>query len=264
MRVKYLLALLFVVLLLAPWIAPYSPELIVSDTPRIEPFVQTQFILGTDEIGRDLLSRLVFGGRATLGLGFICTLLTLLIGSTLGAMAGFLGGFLDRILLRIADVLMSFPSMLVAVIVVTLLGPGMVSAVWSVVLAGLPQFFRLTRSVVREQSQLEYVQASKSSGANGGRILLRHILPNCVGPLLVQTTLSLSESILNVAALGFLGMGVQAPTPEWGTMLADARQFMVLSPHLVTLPGLAILVTVLILNLTGDELRRDLDPRLRS
>lgn len=223
---------------------------------------QGLFPMGTDDLGRDLLARLIYGSRISLGLGFLNVVASVLIGGLLGLTAGYFGGWWDRIVLRIVDILMALPSLLLAIVVVAVLGPSLWNALWAVTLVALPGFIRITRASVLAEREKEYVQASRAFGAGDFRQMFRAILPNCLAPLIVQASLGFSDGILNMAALGFLGLGAQPPTPEWGVMLADSKAYMETAGWLVTWPGLCILSVVLAFNLLGDGLRDAFDPKL--
>lgn len=263
-----LLVIFLVVALFAPWLAPHDPLGVNSEALRIPPAWNesgsAQHLFGTDDVGRDLLSRLIYGARVSLGVGFWVVLISTLFGTLLGLLAGYFGGWLDQVISRAMDVLMALPSMLAAIVIVTLLGPGLSNAVIAVSIVGLPGFVRLVRAAALTERSKTYVTAAQTFGASHTRQLFWNILPNCVGPIIVQATLSFSNGILDVAALGFLGLGAEPPTPEWGTMLSDARQYIESAPWMVTLPGVAILLSVLAFNLLGDALRDRLDPRLRK
>lgn len=219
-----------------------------------------QFILGTDNLGRDFLSRLAYGARLSLRIGLSVVVLSLSIGTTLGLLAGYLGGWVDRMIMRFVDTLMSFPSILIAILIVTVLGPGLWNAIIAVNVTAWPAVIRVVRSVVLKEKEKDYVQAMRSFGAPQWRILLG-ILPNCMGPLIVQGTLGFSEGILNVAALGFLGLGAEPPLPEWGVMIKDGRKFMETAWWLITLPGLCLFLLVLSVNVIGEKLRDVFDPK---
>ena len=256
------------VALVAPLLAPYDPTLLQQDALRLPPAWSEggslQYPLGTDDVGRDILSRLIHGARISMGIGFAVVILSLSMGLTLGIFAGYYGGKVDRIIMRFIDILMAFPSILLAIAVVSVMGPGIGNAVIAVAIVAVPNFTRIVRASVMAERKKQYVMASKTFGASDLRIMFFEILPNCMAPLIVQATLGFSDGILNAAALGFLGLGAQPPTPEWGTMLADARPFIESSPWMVTLPGLCILFSVLGFNLFGDGLRDALDPRLKK
>ena len=219
-----------------------------------------QFILGTDDLGRDLLSRLAYGARLSLRIGLSVVLLSLSVGTFLGLLAGYLGGRVDRMIMRFVDTLMSFPSILIAILIVTFLGPGLWNAIIAVNVTAWPAVIRVVRSVVLKEKEKDYVQAVRGFGASQWRILLG-ILPNCMGPLVVQATLGFSEGILNVAALSFLGLGAEPPLPEWGVMIKDGRSYMESAWWLITLPGLCLFLLVLSVNVIGEKLRDVFDPK---
>lgn len=221
------------------------------------------FLLGTDAVGRDILSRLIVGSRFSLMVGFVVVSLSLTGGVILGLLAGFLGGWTDTIIMRIMDVLLTFPGVVLALGLVALFGPGLTNAMFALALVYQPYFVRLTRGAVLAEIGKDYVVSARLAGASPLRLMIVTILPNCLSPLIVQTALLFSQAILDAAALGFLGMGAQPPTPEWGTMLAESREFILRAWWVVTFPGLAILITVLATNLMGDGLRDALDPKLR-
>ena len=220
-------------------------------------------LLGADQLGRDMLSRLIHGARYSLFIGLFVVTGALFVGVILGVLAGYFGGWVDAAIMRVMDVILAFPSLLLALVLVAILGPGLFNAMIAIALVLQPHFARLVRAAVMAEKNREYVTAAKLSGASHFRLMLITILPNCLAPLIVQATLSFSNAILEAAALGFLGMGAQPPTPEWGTMLASAREFILRAPWVVTFPGLAILITVLAINLIGDGLRDALDPKLK-
>ena len=260
------IVLLVLVALFAPLIAPYSPDQQFRTAFKVPPIGfggSSAFLLGTDEVGRDILSRLIHGARYSLSIGAIVVLIASTAGIILGVLAGYFGGWVDNVIMRIMDVILAFPSLLLALVLVAILGPGLLNAMLAISLVLQPHFARLVRAAVMAEKNREYVTSAKMAGAGHFRLMLKTILPNCLGPLIVQATLSFSNAILDAAALGFLGMGAQPPTPEWGTMLASAREFISSAPWIVTFPGLAILITVLAINLVGDGLRDALDPKLK-
>lgn len=254
--------------LVAPWVAPYDPGRIHDGSLRLPPaWAQggtTKHLLGTDDVGRDLLTRLLYGARVSMGIGYLVVFLSLTIGTLFGLVAGYFGGIVDKVIMRGVDIVMALPSILLAIVVVSVLGPSLMNAIIAVSVLAIPNFIRLVRASVMAEKSKTYVVASRSFGANHFRQMFTNILPNCTAPLIVQGTLGFSDGILNAAALGFLGLGAQPPTAEWGTMLADSRAFMESDPWLVTLPGLCILFVVLGFNLLGDGLRDAFDPRLRK
>jgi dipeptide transport system permease protein len=221
------------------------------------------FLLGTDAVGRDMLSRLIYGTRFSLFIGLVVASLSAVAGVLLGLVAGYFRGRVDTFIMRVMDIILAFPSLLLALVLVAVLGPGLLNAMIAISIVNQPHFVRLTRAAVISEREKEYVVASRVAGAGTFRLMFKTILPNCLAPLIVQATLAFSAAILDAAALGFLGMGAQPPTSEWGTMLADAREFFQSSPWLVTFPGLCILITVLAINLMGDGLRDALDPKLK-
>jgi dipeptide transport system permease protein len=251
----------------ADQIAPHPPAEQYRDHFLAPPFFMaggsTEFLLGTDAVGRDILSRIIYGARFSLIIGLIVVTLSLSVGVVLGLVAGFSRGVVEALIMRLMDILLALPSLLLAIVIVAILGPGLANAMIAVAIVYLPAYTRLTRaSVIGEQSK-DYVIASRVCGAGLPRLMFATVLPNCMAPLIVQATLGFSNAILDAAALGFLGLGAQPPTPEWGTMLADAREFVLRAWWVVTFPGLAILITVLAFNLMGDGLRDTLDPRLK-
>jgi len=253
--------------LLAPGLAPHAPNEQYRDAVLVPPIWEeggrAAFLLGTDAVGRDILSRLLYGARYSLFIGVIVTSIALTGGVVVGVVAGYFRGWVDTVIMRIMDIILAFPSLLLALVLVAVLGPGLTNAMVAIALVLQPHFVRLTRAAVMAEKARDYVTAAKVAGAGPMRLMFRTILPNCMAPLIVQATLSFSSAILDAAALGFLGMGAQPPTPEWGTMLAEAREFILRAWWVVTLPGLAILITVLAINLMGDGLRDALDPKLR-
>lgn len=245
----------------APLFAPHDPLVQARDAILHAP--GGAYPLGTDDVGRDILARVLYGSRLSLAVGGIVVALALLAGTLLGLLAGFSEGIGGAIIMRVMDVLLALPTLLLAVAIVAVLGPGLQHAMLAVAVVQLPGFVRLTRAAVRVERQREYVAAARMLGARRLRLMFRTVLPNCMAPLIVQASLAFSTAILDTAALGFLGLGAQPPTPEWGTMLADALQFVQSAWWVVTFPGLAILLTVLGFNLIGDGLRDALDPRLK-
>ena len=257
-----LLAVIVIVALFAGQIAPYDPN--VQDySSAMQPPSRSHW-LGTDNFGRDILSRVIYGAQISLRLGLFGTLIGASIGSALGAIAGYFGGWVDTLIMRLLDVQMAFPGILLAIIVIAILGPSEINVIFAIGIFSLPTFARVIRGsflVLREQ---DFVLAARAVGAGSNRILYRHLLPNSLSPILVLSTIRLGTAILTAASLGFLGLGVKPPAPEWGTMLSEGRNFMQLAPHIAIFPGLAILITVVALNLLGDGLRDAIDPRTRK
>ncbi|MCC6736666.1 MAG: ABC transporter permease subunit [Bauldia sp.] len=260
-------ALLILIAVFAPLIAPFGFDQIFYDHFRTPPAWQEggvpQFLLGTDGIGRDVLSRLIYGARYSLLIGVVVVVLSLLGGVLLGLVAGYFGGKTDIVIMRVMDVILSFPSILLALVLVAILGPSLMNAMIAVAVVLQPHFARLARAAVRVEKSRDYVTSAQVAGASHLRQMFVTILPNIFAPLIVQATLSFSTAVLEAAALGFLGVGAQPPTPEWGAMLAADREFILTDWWLATFPGLAILITVFAVNLVGDGLRDALDPRLK-
>lgn len=251
------------VALFAPLVAPYSP--LASDYNAIlKPPGTPGHLLGTDDVGRDLLSRLVYGARASLTAGVLATVLAVVVGVPLGMIAGFYRGWVDPVLSRITDVVLSFPFLILAVGLAAILGPSLVNASIALAVAQVPIFVRIARGEVLALREQEYVQAAVVNGAPTRVILFRHMLPNILSPLVVQVTVAIPAAIIGAAVLSFLGLGVQPPTPAWGTMLSDAQQYVAQAPWFALFPGLAIALTTLSFNLFGDGLRDVLDVRMRS
>jgi dipeptide transport system permease protein len=253
--------------LFADVIAPYSPSEQYREAtlraPSMEPINGHVFLLGTDPVGRDVLSRLIHGTRLSLIIGLVSVGLSLSFGVLLGLLAGFFLGAVEFTIMRLMDIMLALPSLLLAVAVVAILGPGLMNAMYAIAIVMLPHFVRLTRAAVMGELAKDYVNASRIAGASTPRLMFDTVLPNCAAPIIVQTTLGFSTAILDAAALGFLGLGAQPPTPEWGSMLSSALEFIQSAWWVVTLPGLAILVSVLAFNLMGDGLRDALDPKLK-
>lgn len=225
---------------------------------------QTPYWLGTDDIGRDILSRIIYGARLSIFIGLLIVLMSCVLGVILGLIAGYYGGTIDIVIMRFVDIMLAIPSLLLTIGVVTILGPSLVNAAIAIAVVSIPSYVRLTRASVLSEKNRDYVTASKVAGAGVARLMFIVILPNCLAPLIVQMTMGISNAILELAALGFLGIGAQPPTPELGTMLAESRSFMQSANWLVTIPGLAILSLVLAFNLMGDGLRDALDPKLKQ
>jgi dipeptide transport system permease protein len=262
-----LVGLLLLLALGADVIAPHAPNEQFREFTLAPPAWHAEgtsrFLLGTDPVGRDILSRLIHGTRLSLLIGTISVAISLSLGAILGLCAGYFRGVIDTTIMRLMDVMLALPSLLLAIAVVAILGPGLVNAMYAIAIVLLPHYVRLARAAVIGEAGREYVTSSRIAGAGTLRLMFSTILPNCAAPLIVQATLGFSNAILDAAALGFLGLGAQPPTPEWGSMLASALEFIQRAPWVVTFPGLAILVTVLAFNLTGDGLRDALDPKLR-
>ncbi|EHG8683697.1 dipeptide ABC transporter permease DppC [Salmonella enterica subsp. enterica serovar Cerro] len=262
------LAHMILIAVFANFIAPYNPAEQFRDALLAPPVWQEggswAHILGTDDVGRDVLSRLMYGARLSLLVGCLVVVLSLVMGIILGLVAGYFGGLVDNIIMRVVDIMLALPSLLLALVLVAIFGPSIGNAALALTFVALPHYVRLTRAAVLVEVNRDYVTASRVAGAGAMRQMFVNIFPNCLAPLIVQASLGFSNAILDMAALGFLGMGAQPPTPEWGTMLSDVLQFAQSAWWVVTFPGLAILLTVLAFNLMGDGLRDALDPKLKQ
>jgi len=247
---------------LAPWLAPQDPAKQTLFEKRARP--GGKYILGADEFGRDILSRVIYGARIALLVGLVSVGIALGLGLVLGSLAGFLGGWVDGGIMRGVEVLLAFPYLLLAIAVVSALGPGALNTTIAVGIWGTPPVTRIVRGAVLALSETEYVRAARALGATGPALVGRHILPNILPTVIVYGTLFMANAILVEAALSFLGLGVQPPTPSWGLMVATGRDFLLVTPHITTIPGLAIMLAVLGFNLLGDGVRDALDPRLRG
>lgn len=276
-----ILAFLILIALTAQWLAPYDPTTSMLDTDgypkefakkRLAPCIhllgcpkdQPQHWMGLDGNIRDEFSRLLYGARLSLMIGFATVTFAIIVGTALGAVAGYFGGWLDNLIMRTMDVLLAFPSLLLAIAIVTVLGPGLINALLAIGIVSIPAYARVMRGSVLSVREMEFVSATRALGGSDAQILFGRILPNALTPLIVQGTLGIASAILDAAALSFLGLGAQPPTPEWGSMLGLERNQVFTAPHLVFYPGLAIMLTVLAFNLLGDGLRDALDPRLAN
>lgn len=260
-----LIFLIFLILMavFADVLFDYDTQCINQNIPERLQWPSAQHWFGTDEYGRDLLIRIVFGSRISLSIGFIAVLFGLIVGGVLGAVAGFFGGKIDNIIMRLCDIFLAVPMMLMAIVIVAALGASIVNLVIALSISSVPTFARIVRSAVLTVRDMDYVEAARAIGVKTPRILARYILPNCMGPIIVQTTLRVAATISNTAALSFLGLGVKAPQPEWGALLSSGREFIRDSGYLACIPGICIMLTILALNLLGDGLRDALDPRLK-
>lgn len=247
--------------LFADFIAPYNYA-----TQNLDHMFETpsrQFLLGTDEFGRDILSRLIYGARVSLQVGFIAVSIALIAGGTLGAAAGFYGGKIDNCIMRVMDVLLSVPQTLMAIAIAASLGPGLMNLMIAVGISATPRYARIVRSSVLTIRGMEFIEAAQAVGSSDFRIIMKHIIPNSMAPIIVQSTLGVASAILNAAGLSFIGLGIQPPNPEWGAMLSGGRQYIRDYQHLTLYPGLTIMITILALNFLGDGLRDALDPKQR-
>lgn len=260
------ITLVFFAAVFAGWVAPFDPIEQNRSALLLPPAWMeggnSAYLLGTDDIGRDILSRIIYGARLSVFIGLVIVVLSCVFGVILGLLAGYYGGVIDIVIMRFVDIMLAIPSLLLTIGVVTILGPSLINA--AIAIVSIPSYVRLTRASVMSEKNRDYVVASRVAGAGVLRLMFIVILPNCLAPLIVQMTMGISNAILELAALGFLGIGAQPPTPELGTMLAESRGFMQSANWLVTIPGLAILSLVLAFNLMGDGLRDALDPKLKQ
>ncbi len=258
-----IIVLFFILLaIFAPLIAPYGYKEQVLTKRLLAPSSEHWF--GTDDFGRDILSRVIYGARISLWVGFLAVVGSIVVGCFLGILAGYYGKWVDAIISRIFDIMLAFPSILLAIAIVAVLGPSLKNALIAIAIINIPNFGRLIRSRVLSVKQEEYIVAAKAVGMSNNRILFRHVLPNSMAPIIVQGTLAIATAIIEAAALGFIGLGATAPEPEWGKMLSDARPFLMQAPWTMIFPGIAIMLTVLGFNLMGDGLRDALDPRMKN
>lgn len=253
---------LMVLAILSPMLAPADPARQTLDDKRMAP--GAKYKLGADEFGRDIASRLIYGSRVALVVGLVSVLIALLLGTALGTAAGYVGGGVDEVIMRAMDVLLAFPYLLLAIAIVSALGPGLANTILAVGIWATPAIARVVRGSVISVKEQEYVQAARAIGASTSRIIVRHVLPNCISVVVVYSALYMASAILLEAALSFLGLGVQPPTPSWGLMVSTGRDYLVIAPHIATFPGLAIAFAVLGFNLLGDGLRDALDPKIRT
>ncbi|GJM74820.1 diguanylate cyclase [Paenibacillus macerans] len=257
-----MIVLFVIIALLAPVIAPYdfkAQEL----GDRLKP-PSSEHWFGTDDLGRDLFTRVLYGARISLWVGTFSVIGSIILGTILGILAGFYGKWIDMIISRLFDILLAFPSILLAIAIVAILGPSLQNALYAIAIVNIPTYGRLVRAKVLSLKNEEYITAARAIGMKNSGILLRHILPNSLTPIIVQGTLGIATAIIEAAALGFLGLGAQPPAPEWGKMLSDSRQFIATAPWTVIFPGVSIMLTVLAFNLMGDGLRDALDPRMKN
>ena len=255
------LVAIWLIVLFAPLVATHEP--LKQSADLLQPPSRSHW-MGTDEFGRDLFSRIVYGGRISLSVGIIAVSIAVLVGSTLGLLSGYVGGFIDTVIMRFIDGLMAFPSIILAILIMAVLGPSLVNLMIAVGISAVPWYARTVRGSTLQVKQTQYVESSQAVGAGTLRIMWRHILPNVAAPIIVLGTLGMATSILAIAGLSFLGLGARPPSPEWGAMLSSARTYMGRAGWYATFPGLAIMISVLAMNIIGDALRDILDPRLRG
>jgi peptide/nickel transport system permease protein len=258
-----LLILIITLTLIAPLIAPHDPDK-VDLSNRMKPMFTEGHLFGTDQVGRDVLSRLLYGGRISVGIGFLAVAIALVIGVTVGLIAGFFSGWLDSITMRGIDILMAFPYVLLAIAIMAALGPGLLNSMIAVAIVGVPYYARIVRSTTISLREREFILAERALGVSNARILLKHILPNTMSQIIVAATLDVGWMIVAASGLSFLGLGAQPPTAEWGVMLSEGQKYIRTAPMLSILPGIMIFLVVLSLNFLGDGLRDALDPDLRD
>lgn len=258
----FIIVLLVFCAIFADVIAPYGLD--DQDLKNTFQPPSSEHLMGTDNFGRDILSRIIYGSRISLQVGFISVGIAIIVGGSLGAIAGFYGGKMDNVIMRLMDILLAIPSILLAISIVAALGPGLRNVMIAVGIGSIPTYARIVRASVLSLRDQEFIEAARAIGANDFRIIVKHIIPNSMAPLIVQGTLGVASAILSAAGLSFIGLGIQPPTPEWGAMLSSGRQYLRDYPHITTFPGLAIMITIFGLNLLGDGLRDALDPRLKS
>ncbi|MDE2016433.1 MAG: ABC transporter permease subunit [Hyphomicrobiales bacterium] len=262
-----ILALIALAGIFAPFVAPHSPldqfRDAVAAPPAFAPGGSWRFPLGTDGVGRDQLSRVLWGARISLFIGFSVAAATVLTGAALGLATAAIGGWFDGLVMRMMDIVLAVPSLVLAILIVAIVGPSLANTILAIAIVYLPRFVRVSRAAALSELSKDYVTAARAMGASKVRLMLRTVLPNATAPILVVAALGVSDAIIEAAGLGFLGLGAQPPTPEWGAMLADSRDFLRADPWMVAAPGIAILVTVLAINIAGDGLRDALDPKLR-
>ncbi|WIF94086.1 ABC transporter permease [Caminicella sporogenes] len=259
-----ILTVLVLLALCADFIADYDGVVVKIDLANKLKGPSAEHWLGTDEFGRDIFARMVHGARVSLKVGIIAVGISIIIGGTLGAIAGYYGGKLDNIIMRTMDVFLAIPSILLAIAIVSALGPSLFNLMLAIGVSSVPSYARIVRASVLSIRDQEFIEAAKAIGASDARIILKHIIPNALAPVIVQGTLGVAGAILSTAGLSFIGLGIQPPAPEWGSMLAGGRQYLRYAWHVTTFPGLAIMITILALNLVGDGLRDALDPRLKQ
>ncbi len=258
-----IIVLFVLIAIFAPLIAPHDPLVQVMELRKTPPFTNG-YIFGTDDLGRDMLSRIIYGSRISMTIGVVSVGISLVFGLAIGVISGYYGGWFDRIVMRLIDIMLAFPYILLTIVIVAILGPSLTNAMVAIGISQIPKYARVVRASVLAEKESDYVLAERALGTSHAELMFRTILPNCLSATIVQATLGIGEAILSSAGLSFLGLGAQPPTPEWGLMIASSKEFITNAWWIVTLPGLAILLAVLGFNLLGDGLRDILDPRMRN
>jgi peptide/nickel transport system permease protein len=248
----------------APLFASYDGDAITLDVYNKNAPPSANHILGTDQLGRDIFARIIYGGRISIFVGVITVSLAAISGTILGSIAGYFGGMADNVIMRVMDVFLAIPSMLMAITIVAVLGPSLFNLLVAMAISSAPRFSRIVRSAIMSVCGNEYVEAAKACGTTNFRIITRHVIPNAIGPIIVQASLNVAKTIITVASMSYIGLGVQSPTPEWGTMLSEARSVMRQFPSQIIIPGIAIMLTVIAINLIGDGLRDAFDPKTKN
>ncbi len=257
-------SLLILVALSAGFLVDYQDDVVTPNIPERLQGPSMEHPFGTDSIGRDIMSRMIYGARISLGVAFAAVIFQVIVGTLIGAISGFYGGKVDDILMRINDVFASIPNLLLAITIATALGHSIINMIIAIGIAGTPSLVRIVRATVMSVKDQEFVEAGKALGGNDMQIIVSHLIPNCIAPIIVQGTLKIATAILATSSLSFLGIGIKPPTPEWGNMLSGGREFLRNAPYITVIPGLAIVTTILSINLMGDGLRDALDPKLKQ
>ena len=247
---------------LAPVLAPYDPDFMDYTAVKCRPCLT--HLLGTDHLGRDILSRLLWGGRSSLALGFICAIVGMFTGVFFGCLVGYAGGNVDLVVMRICDIMSAIPGMLLSILISAALGPGFGKTILAMTLGGVPGSVRASRAMALKEREMEYLEAATATNCSSMKIIFRHMMPNIVSPTIVSTTMMIGNSIMSASGLSYIGLGIQPPAAEWGAMLSDASKYLMTDPHMIVGPGVAIIVTVLAINMIGDGLRDALDPKLKD
>lgn len=257
-----ILVIIILLAILAPLISPYDPSYMDYTAIKCRPCAAHLF--GTDHLGRDILSRLLHGARYSLSLGFICAAIGMITGIFFGCLVGYAGGNTDLVVMRLCDIMSAIPGMLLSILISAALGSGFGKTILAMTIGGIPGSVRASRAMALKEREMEYLEAAKATNCSPMKTIFRHMMPNIVSPTIVSTTMMIGNTIMSASGLSYIGLGIQPPTPEWGAMLSDASKYIMTDPHMIVFPGLAILITVLAINMIGDGLRDALDPRLKD